>query len=132
MGFWTGYILGLVGEASGIFSLPYTISILRFDSMAVSPTSLITTFINPFGALLGYWRGNQWNFDFARWLCIGALLGSPIGPFIRVYWLQDPEPFKMIIGSALFIMAVHLWLQITPWYLKRTKRQPEIHTGKIP
>ncbi len=29
----------------------------------------------------------------------------------------------MIIGLALFIMAVHLWLQITPWYLKRTKRQ---------
>ncbi len=123
MGFWTGYLMGLVGEASGIFSLPYTMTVLQFDSVAVSPTSLITTFVNPFGALLGYWRGNQWNFDLARWLCFGAVLGSPIGPFFRVYWLQDPQPFKMAIGLALFVMAVHLWVQITPWYLKRTERQ---------
>jgi hypothetical protein len=30
MGFWTGYIMALVGEASGIFSLPYSMSILQF------------------------------------------------------------------------------------------------------
>jgi len=123
MGFWSGYLMGLVGEASGIISLPYTMTVLQFDSVAVSPTSLITTFVNQFGALFGYWRGNQWNFDFARWLCFGAVLGSPIGPLIRVYWLQDPQPFKMTIGLALVVMAVHLWVQITPWYMKRAERQ---------
>ncbi len=123
MGFWTGYTMGLVGEASGIFSLPYSMSVLQFTSVSVSPTSLITTFINPFGALLGYWRGKQWNLDLALWLCVGAVLGSPIGPFIRVYLLNDPVPFKAAIGLALAIMAVHLWMQITPWYLRRTARQ---------
>ena len=29
MGFWTGYLMAIVGEASGIFSLPYTMSILN-------------------------------------------------------------------------------------------------------
>ncbi|MBI4643607.1 MAG: hypothetical protein HY743_07730, partial [Deltaproteobacteria bacterium] len=57
MGFWTGYTMGLVGEASGIFSLPYSMSVLQFTSVGVSPTSLIITFLNPFGALLGFWRG---------------------------------------------------------------------------
>jgi len=123
MGFWTGYTMGLVGEASGIFSLPYSMSILQFTSVSVSPTSLITTFLNPFGALLGFWRGKQWNLDLALWLCIGAILGSPIGPFIRIYFLSDPVPFKAIIGIALAIMAIHLWIQITPWYLRRKDRQ---------
>ena len=125
MGFWTGYLMAIVGEASGIFSLPYTMSVLEFTSVSVSPTSLITTFLNPFGALLGYWRGKQWNLDLALWLCIGAILGSPIGPFIRVYWLSDPVPFKAVIGIVLFFMSVHLWIQTTSWYLQRTTRQRE-------
>ena len=123
MGFWTGYTMGLVGEASGIFSLPYSMSVLQFTDVAVSPTSLITTFLNPFGALLGFWRGRQWNLDLALWLCIGAILGSPIGPFIRVFLLKDPVPFKAVIGLALFLMAIHLFLQITPGYLRKTARQ---------
>lgn len=123
MGFWTGYTMAIVGEASGIFSLPYTMSILQFASVNVSPTSLVTTFLNPFGALLGYWRERQWNLDLALWLCIGALLGSPIGPFIRVYVLDDPIPFKAIVGLVLFLMSAHLFIQITPWYIGRTVRQ---------
>jgi uncharacterized protein len=123
MGFWTGYLMAIVGEASGIFSLPYSMSILEFGSVSVSPTSLITTFLNPFGALLGYWRGKQWNLDLALWLCVGAMLGSPVGPFIRIYLLQDADPFKAVVGVILFLMSAHLWLQITPWYLRRTVRQ---------
>jgi len=125
MGFWTGYTMALVGEASGIFSLPYSMSVLQFSSIAVSPTGLITTFLNPFGALFGFYRNRQWNLDLATGLCIGAVLGSPIGPFIRVYLLKDEGPFKAVIGMALFMMALHLFIQITPWYLKRTRRQRE-------
>ncbi len=122
MGFWTGYTLGVVGEASGIFALPYTVSVLQFASVSVSPTMLLVTFLNPFGALLGYWRGRQLNFDLAIWLCIGAVLGAPIGPFIRVYWLADPVPFKAAIGLALAIMAVHMSVQMTSWYLEKKPR----------
>jgi hypothetical protein len=123
MGSWTGYVMGLVGNASGIFSMPYSMSIIGFENVALSPTSLITTFLNPFGALLGYYREKQWNLDFAKWFCIGAFLGAPIGSFIRVYWLQDPGPFKIVIGIVLFFMGIYLWLQITPFYLRRSKHQ---------
>ena len=123
VGIWTGYTMGLVGEASGIFSLPYSMSILQFTGVAVSPTSLITTFLNPFGALLGYRREKQWNLDFALWLCVGALVGSPIGPFIRVFLLNDPVTFKGILGITLLIMAIDLCIQVTPWYLNKTTRQ---------
>ena len=123
LGSWTGYTMGIVGEASGIFALPYCMSILQFNSVAVSPTTLLVTFLNPFGALLGFWRARQWNLDLALWLCIGAVIGSPIGPFVRVYILSEPVPFKALIGIALLGMGVHLWAQITPWYLRKTARQ---------
>jgi len=117
MGFWTGYLMGLVGEACGILSLPYCISVFHFSHVSVTPTSLIITFLNPFGALLGYWRNRQWNLDLAQWLCIGAILGSPLGPFIRVYWIPDPKPFKALLGAALLIMSSHLFFETFGGYL---------------
>ena len=34
MGFWTGYTMAVVGEAAGIFALPYQMSILQFTTAA--------------------------------------------------------------------------------------------------
>jgi uncharacterized protein len=123
MGLWTGYTMGIVGQASGIFLLAYAMSILQYTNVSLTPTSLIITFLNPFGALLGFWREKQWNFDLAVWLCIGAVFGSPIGPFIRVFLLNDPVTFKCILGITLLIMAIDLCIQVTPWYLNKTTRQ---------
>lgn len=123
LGFWTGYTMALVGEATGIFSLPYTMSILRFDNLHVSPTNLVITVINPIGALLGFRRAGQWNLDFALWPCLGALLGSQLGPFIRVNYLSDPVPFKAVVGLALFWLGAHLVWEITPWYLRKREAQ---------
>jgi hypothetical protein len=52
MGFWTGYTMGVVGEAAGIFALPYQISILQFGNAHVTPTTQLLTLLNPLGALL--------------------------------------------------------------------------------
>lgn len=125
LGFWTGYTMALVGEATGIFSLPYAMSILRFDNIHVSPTNLIITAINPVGALLGFRRAGQWNLDFALWPCLGSLIGSQIGPFIRVSYLSDPVPFKALVGLALFWLGAHLVWEITPWYLRKRQSQRE-------
>jgi uncharacterized membrane protein YfcA len=123
LGFWTGYTMALVGEATGIFSLPYAMSILRFDNVHVSPTNLVITVINPLGALLGFRRAGQWNLDFALWPCMGALIGSQAGPFIRVKYLSDPVPFKALVGLALFWLGAHLVWEITPWYLRTRDAQ---------
>jgi hypothetical protein len=123
LGFWTGYTMALVGEATGILSLPYTMSILRFDNLHVSPTNLVVTVINPLGALLGFRRAGQWNLDFALWPCLGSLVGSQVGPFLRVAYLSDPAPFKALVGLALFWLGVHLVWSITSWYLRRHHAQ---------
>lgn len=108
MGFWTGYTMAVVGEAAGIFALPYQMSILQFGAASVTPTTQLLTFINPLGALFGFMRNKQSNWDFALWVCIGGGVGGLVGPFIRLTVLADPRPFKVAVGVALAIAGVHL------------------------
>jgi uncharacterized membrane protein YfcA len=108
MGFWTGYTMAIVGEAAGIFALPYQISILHFGSIYVTPTTQLLTFLNPLGALLGFHRTRQTNWDFALWVCVGGAVGALIGPFIRLTLLADPKPFTIVVGFALAITGIHL------------------------
>lgn len=108
MGFWTGYTMAVVGEAAGIFALPYTMSILQFSTPSVTPTTQLLTFLNPFGALFGFRRNRQHNIDLAKWVCLGGVAGGLIGPFIRVSVLSDVEPFTFVVGLALLAAGLHL------------------------
>ncbi len=119
MGAWTGYTLALVGEASGIFALPYTMSILQFSSPAVSPTTQILTLFNPLGALFGFRRNRQWNLDFALWVCVGGAMGALIGPFVRLTWLSDVKPFTFAVGLALVFVGGHLCVAAARGFLSR-------------
>jgi uncharacterized membrane protein YfcA len=108
MGVWTGYTMAVVGEASGIFALPYSMSILQFVNPSVTPSTQLLTFLNPFGALLGFRRSGQWNLKFAAAVCLGGAVGGIIGPFLRSHLLSAKEVFHFATGIALFIAGVHL------------------------
>ncbi len=108
MGFWAGYTMAVVGEAAGIFALPYTMSILQFTTPSVTPTTQLLTFLNPFGALFGFRRNRQLNLDLAKWVCLGGVAGGLIGPFIRVTILSDARPFTFVVGLALLAAGAHL------------------------
>ena len=113
MGFWTGYTMAVVGEAAGIFALPYTMSILQFATPSVTPTTQLLTFLNPFGALFGFRRSGQFNLDLALWVCLGGVAGGLIGPFIRITVLFDARPFTFAVGLALVVAGAHLgWAAI--------------------
>ena len=115
LGFVAGYAMALVGGATGLVSLPYNMSVLNFSTIHVSPTVQLETFLNPFGALLGFRRSGQWNADFARPLCVGAAIGALAGPFVRIFWLADPVPFKAAVGVALiFVGAQMLYRIVSP------------------
>jgi uncharacterized membrane protein YfcA len=108
MGAWTGYTMALVGEAAGIFALPYSMSVLQFSSAHVTPTTQVLTFLNPIGALLGFRRSGQWNLDFAKWVCIGGAAGGLVGPFLRLTLFSEPKPFQLLVGLMLVFVGVHL------------------------
>jgi uncharacterized membrane protein YfcA len=119
MGFWTGYTMALVGEAAGIFALPYQISVLQFGSIYVTPTTQVLTFLNPLGALLGFHRTRQTNWDLALWVCVGGAVGALIGPFLRLTLLADPRPFAIAVGIALAITGIHLCVTAARGFLAR-------------
>ena len=108
MGFWTGYTMAVVGEAAGIFALPYQMSVLQFGNISVTPTTQLLTFLNPFGALLGFHRNKQTNWDFALWVCVGGIAGAVLGPFVRLKLLSETGPFTVVVGLALAITGIHL------------------------
>jgi uncharacterized membrane protein YfcA len=108
MGIWTGYTMALVGQAAGIFALPYTTSVLQFSNVHVTPSTLLLTFLNPIGALLGFRRTGQWNLDFAAWLCAGGVIGGLTGPFLRSTVLAAAGPFRFMLGLALVFVGAQL------------------------
>jgi uncharacterized membrane protein YfcA len=108
MGVWTGYTMAVVGEASGIFALPYSMSILQFVNPSVTPSTQLLTFLNPIGALLGFRRSGQWNLKFAAAVCAGGAVGGLIGPFLRSSLLGAKDVFHLAVGIALAIAGVHL------------------------
>ena len=108
MGMWTGYTMAVVGEAAGIFALPYSMSILQFVNASVTPSTQLLTFLNPFGALLGFRRSGQWNLKFAGAVCLGGAVGGLIGPFLRSRLLAAADVFHFAVGIALAIAGIHL------------------------
>lgn len=108
MGFWTGYTMAVVGEAAGIFALPYSMSILMFSNAHVTPTTQLLTLLNPLGALFGFNRNRQTNMQLALWVCLGGASGGLIGPFVRINFLSDVKPFTFAVGLALLFAGGYL------------------------
>ena len=118
MGIWTGYTMALVGQAAGIFALPYSTSVLHFDNPHVSPTMLVLTFISPVGALLGFRRSGQWNPDLAVAVCLGGAVGALTGPFLRATVLANPDTFRATLGVALGLFGFQLCWKAAHDYAK--------------
>jgi uncharacterized membrane protein YfcA len=108
MGVWTGYTMALVGQAAGIFALPYTTSVLQFSNAHVTPSTLLLTLLNPLGALLGFRNTGQWNLGFAGWMCAGGIVGGVLGPFLRATLLGDAQAFRFSLGLALAVVGAQL------------------------
>ncbi|HXI37708.1 MAG TPA: sulfite exporter TauE/SafE family protein [Burkholderiales bacterium] len=130
MGMWTGYAMALVGQAAGMFALPYSASVLQFSNPHVSPSILVLTLLNPLGAVLGFRRAGQWNTRFAGWLCAGGALGGLAGPFLRASLLADANTFRCVLGLALLIVAVQL-LQKARAGLVAREAAPGAGAGRI-
>jgi hypothetical protein len=112
LGLGAGYLTALVGQATGIISLPYAMSVLHFSSMHISPTVQVETLINPIGALMGYRKQGQWNRDLAVWPSLGAVLGANLGPLLRVHYLADKRKFQAAVGTLFVFLGVYLYYGI--------------------
>jgi len=97
------------GGLSGAFLLlPFQVSILGFNSPAVSPTNLIFNVFAIPGGLYRYIKEKRMVWPIAAVTTVGTLPGLLIGAFVRVYLFSDPRIFKLFVGIVLGYVGLRL------------------------
>jgi len=97
------------GGVTGAFILlPFSVSILGYNTPGVSPTNLL---YNVFAIPSGVWRFHRekrmlWSMAWATG--IGTLPGLVIGAIIRLKYLPDARAFKLFAGFVLLYLGVRL------------------------
>jgi len=114
-------IFGQVGLTGSIGTLPFMVSILNFTSPSVSATNLIYNVLTPFGSVYSYRSEKRALWRLGLIAGAGGIVGSLLGPRIRVGMLSDIGDFKILFGMLLFALGLRLAF----------KKYSEIQVGKI-
>jgi len=114
-------ILGQVGLTGGIATLPFMMSVLGFTSPSASSTNLIFVLMSPLGSVYSYWQEHRLLWRLALPAAAGGLIGSFIGPRIRVGPLSDIMIFKALFGILLGLVGLSLFF----------RRHPHIEVGSL-
>lgn len=98
-----------MGGLSGAFLLlPFNVSILGFNTPAVSSTNhLYNTLAIP-GGVYRYFKEGRMVWPLTAVIVIGTLPGVLIGTFIRVNYLPDPKNFKLFVALVLLYIGFNL------------------------
>jgi uncharacterized protein len=98
-----------MGGLSGAFLLlPFQVSILGFNTPAVSPTNLIYNIFAIPGGVYRYIHEKRMVWPLAITTIAGTLPGIVIGAFMRIYWFSNPRNFKLFVGLVLLYILIRL------------------------
>ncbi|MFH0944669.1 MAG: sulfite exporter TauE/SafE family protein [Planctomycetota bacterium] len=102
-----------LGGVSGAFLLlPYQVSILGFQSPAVSSTNLLYNLVAIPGGVARFVREGRMLWPLAGWLVGGLAPGICLGVVARVLFLPDPRAFKLFVGLVLLLVGLRLALDL--------------------
>ena len=97
------------GGISGAFILlPFQVSVLGFNSPAVSPTNLIFNVVAIPGGIYRFIREKRMLWPLAITIVIGTAPGLIIGAWMRVTFLLQPRNFRLFVGLVLLYILVRL------------------------
>lgn len=106
-------LLTSMGGISGAFLLlPFQMSVLGFDSPAVTPTNHLFNVVAIPGGVWRYAREGRMFWPLTGVIVIGTLPGVWIGAWIRIRMLNDPEEFKLFVGLVLLCIGGKLALEL--------------------
>ncbi len=105
-----------MGGVSGAFLLlPFQVSVLGFQSPAVSATNHLFNMVAIPGGVWRYSREGRMVWPLTWVITIGTLPGVFLGAIVRVNFLADPEHFKVFVGFVLFYLGGRLvWDLVRP------------------
>ena len=98
-----------MGGISGAFLLlPFQVSILGFDSPAVSATNHVFNIVAIPSGVYRYAKEGRMLWPLARIIIIGTLPGVFVGAILRIEYLPDPKNFKMFAALVLLYIGARL------------------------
>ncbi len=126
IGFWvpplTAFVISFftsMGGVSGAFLLlPFQMSVLHFDSPAVSATNHIFNVVAIPSGVYRYIREKRMVWPLTWAVILGTLPGVLAGALVRIRYLPDPTTFKRF--AALVLLYIGLRLVENIW---RSRRQ---------
>src|SRR5829696_982129 len=96
------------GVSGAFLLLPFQVSVLGFDSPAVSPTNLVYNIFATPGGVYRYVREGRVVWPLAWVVILGTLPGAFVGALLRVTLLSDPRAFEVFVGLVLLYFGVRL------------------------
>jgi hypothetical protein len=105
-----------MGGVSGAFLLlPFQVSILGFQSPAVSATNHLFNMVAIPGGVWRYSREGRMVWPLTWVIALGTLPGVFLGAIARVKFFADPEDFKVFVGLVLLYLGSRLvWDLLRP------------------
>ena len=98
-----------MGGISGAFLLlPFQVSVLGFNTPAVSSTNLLYNIISIPGGVYRYIKEGRMLGPLTGIIIIGTIPGVVLGALIRIHYLQDPKNFKFFVGIVLLYISIRL------------------------
>ena len=98
-----------MGGVSGAFMLlPFQVSVLHFDSPAVSATNHLFNIVAIPSGVYRYIREGRMVWPLTWAVIIGTLPGVFIGSIVRIRYLPDPTSFKRFAALVLLYIGIRL------------------------
>ncbi len=126
VGYLCALFLSWVGLTGAFLTLPFMISYYGYTSPSVSATNLTVNLIAPIGGIYAYLKEKRMAWDLGLVAGLGAILGSLIGAYLRIYYVYEPELFKAIVGSVMIFLGLRLFYETTEKALIKKRKQKEI------
>jgi len=103
------FFTSMGGVSGAILILPFQMSVLGFNSPAVSPTNMVFNVVGiPIG-VYRYIREGRMLWPLTMIVVAGTVPGIIAGGFIRLVYLPDPKPFKVFVGIVLLYIGIRMF-----------------------
>jgi len=121
--FFISFFTSMGGVSGAFLLLPFQVSVLGFNSPAVSATNQLFNIVAIPSGVYRYIKEGRMVWPLTWVVIIGTLPGVLIGAIIRVQYLPDPRNFKMFVGIVLLYIGLRL--------LKDILTKKRIQKGKL-
>ncbi len=106
------FFTSMAGVSGAFLLLPFQVSILGFNTPAVSSTNHLFNIIAIPAGIYRFVKEGRMLWPLTWILILGTLPGLVAGIFIRIRYLPSPETFKLFVGFVLLYIGAKLWIDL--------------------